>query len=123
VRALIVISTLAVLLGLVASFNAGSQEAFQVLATAGNLCYAINYLLMFAVPLAAGTRFGTPPGIILRAACIAGACVTALSMVFALVPIVDVKDARVFALKVGLTALALNSVGVALYYRAARRIR
>jgi hypothetical protein len=45
--------------------------------------------------------------------------VTLLSMIFSLIPIVDVRDAKVFALKVGLTALALNLVGVALYYRAA----
>ena len=123
IRALVVITTLAVLLGLFASFNAGSQEAFQVLATAGNFWYGINYLLMFAVPLAAGARFGNRPGILLRAACIAGGTVTILSMVFALAPIVDVKDAKVFALKVALTALALNLVGIALYYRAASKAR
>jgi amino acid transporter len=123
VRGLIVISTLAVLLGLFASLNAGAQEAFQVLSTTGNFCYAINYLLMFAVPIAAGTRFGAPPGLLLRAACIAGAAVTILSMVFSLVPIVDVKDARLYAVKVVLTALALNGIGVWLYCRAVRKAR
>lgn len=118
-RSLIVISTLAVLVGLLASAGAGAQEAYQVIATAANLCYAVNYLLMFAVPLAAGARCGARPGVLLCIGCIAGAVVTLLSMIFSLIPIVDVRDAKVFALKVGLTALALNLVGVALYYRAA----
>jgi amino acid transporter len=117
-RSLIVISTLAVLVGLLASAGAGAQEAFQVIVTAANLCYAVNYLLMFAVPLAAGARFGTRPGILLCAGCLAGAAVTLLSMIFSLFPIVEVGDAKVFGLKVGLTAVALNLVGVALYWRA-----
>jgi amino acid transporter len=120
-RSLIVISTLAVLVGLLASAGAGAQEAFQVIATAANLCYAVNYLLMFAVPLAAGARYGARPGVLLCIGCIAGAAVTLLSMIFSLIPIVDVRDAKVFALKVGLTALALNLVGVALYCRAATK--
>lgn len=122
-RSLIVISTLAVLVGLLASTGAGAQEAFQVIATAANLCYAVNYLLMFAVPLAAGARYGSRPGILLCIGCIAGAAVTLLSMVFSLLPIVDVSDAKVFGLKVGSTALALNLVGVALYCRAASKAR
>ncbi len=122
-RSLTVIATLAVIVGLLASAGAGAQEAFQVIATAANLCYAVNYLLMFAVPVAAGARFGARPGILLCAGCIAGAVVTLLSMIFSLLPVVDVGDAKVFGLKVGLTALALNLVGVALYWRAARKSR
>jgi amino acid transporter len=114
---LLVITALCVLLGLFAWIGAEAQEAFQVLATAANLCYAINYLLMFSVPLVAGGRFGKPPGILLRLACVAGAAVTLLSMVCALFPIVEVKDVGMYALKVGTTALVMNLIGAALFWR------
>ena len=66
-RSLAVIVILAVLLCPLATAGTGNQEAFQVLVTCGNVCYAINYLLMFSVPLVAGARFGPRPGLILRA--------------------------------------------------------
>jgi amino acid transporter len=116
-RSLAVIAAVAVVLGILASVGAGAQETFQILATAGNLCYGINYLLMFAVPLAVGSRFGVRPGLLLRLGCIAGALVTLATIVFSLIPIVDVKDVGVYAFKVGMSALALNLVGVALYWR------
>jgi amino acid transporter len=122
-RSLTVISAIAVVLALLASIGAGAQETFQVLATAGNLCYAINYLLMFAVPLAVGSRFGVAPGIGLRAACVAGAGVTLLSILVSLLPIVDVKDVGIYACKVGLAALLLNALGIALYWRGKRSAR
>jgi hypothetical protein len=46
--------------------------------------------------------------------------VTLATIVFSLIPIVDVKDAGVYAFKVGASALALNLVGVALYWRGKR---
>jgi amino acid transporter len=119
-RSLAVIVILAVLLCALASVGSGNQEAFQVLVTCGNVCYAINYLLMFAVPLVAGTRFGPRPGLLLRTACVAGILVTVLSIVFALIPVVDVNSSWLFALKIGLTTVAANLVGAALYWRGRR---
>jgi amino acid transporter len=119
-RSLAVIVMLAVLLCILASAGSGNQEAFQVLVTCGNVCYAINYLLMFSVPLVAGTRFGPRPGLLLRAACVAGMLVTVLSIVFALIPVVDVTSSWLFALKIGLTTIAANLVGAALYWRGRR---
>src|SRR6202163_3880024 len=69
-RSLAVIVILAVLLCVLAIAGTGNQEAFQVLVTCGNVSYAINYLLMFSVPLLAGARFGARPGLVLRAACV-----------------------------------------------------
>jgi amino acid transporter len=120
-RSLMVIVALVMVLSLLASIGAGTQEAFQVIATSANVCYGVNYLLMFAVPLVAGTRFGRPPGALLRIGCASGILVTLLSITLSLIPIVDVRDALTFALKVGLTALTLNLIGVALYWRGRRR--
>ena len=118
-RSLAVIVLLAVLLCLLANAGSGNQEAFQVLVTCGNVSYAINYLLMFSVPLVAGARFGRRPGLLLHGACTAGIMVTLLSIVFALIPVVEVASPGLYALKIASTTLAANLVGAMLYWRAA----
>ena len=119
-RSLAVIVTLAVLMCFFASAGASAQEAYQLIATSANVGYAIYYLLMFAVPLVAGSRFGKPAGIVLKLACCSGIFITLLSTVFSLVPVVEVASPWLFALKVALTALAVNLVGGAIYYRGNR---
>ncbi|HXQ31485.1 MAG TPA: APC family permease [Steroidobacteraceae bacterium] len=121
---LAVIVVVAVLFSFLASSNAGAGEAFQLLVTSGFVCYGINYLLMFAVPLLVGTRLSLrpdlrPPGLV-RAACVCGASVTLLSMIFNLIPIVDVARPWVFALEVGSAALGINLIGAAIYWRGSR---
>jgi len=44
-----------------------------------------------------------------------------LSMIFNLVPIVDVARPWAFALKVGCTALGINLIGAAIYWHGTRR--
>jgi len=119
-RSLAVIVALAVLMCFLASAGTSAQEAFQLIAVTGNIGYAIYYLLMFAVPLVTGSRFGRPPGIVLKLACCSGIFITLLSVVFSLVPVVEVASPWLFALKVALTALAVNLVGGAIYYRGNR---
>jgi glutamate:GABA antiporter len=123
-RSLTVIGLLAVAFACLASAGTGSQEAFQLIVTSGNICYGVNYLLMFAVPLVAGTRFGLRPdlrpGVILRLACLCGVAVTLLATLFNFVPIVEVPAPWLFALKVALVALAINAAGAAIYWRGVR---
>jgi amino acid transporter len=120
-RSLAVIVGLAVFFCFLASAKAGAQEAFQTLANCGNLFYGVYYLLMFFVPLVAGTRFGARPGVMLRIACWSGIAVTVTSMAFNFVPIVEVTSRFGFALKVGFTALVANLAGAAIYWRGTRR--
>jgi hypothetical protein len=79
---------------------------------------------MFAVPLLVGTRLSLRPDLrppaLLRAACVCGASVTLLSIIFNLVPIVDVARPWVFAIKVGLTVAGINLIGAAIYWRGTR---
>jgi len=103
-----------------ASASAGAQEAFQVLNSCGNQFYGLYYLLMFAVPLVVGTRFGPRPGVFLQIACVSGIAVTLGAMAFNLIPIVDVANPRIFALKVGLAAIACNLIGTFIYWRGTR---
>jgi amino acid transporter len=124
-RSLAVIALLAVLFSFLASYGAAAGEAFQLLVTSAFVCYGINYLLMFAVPLFVGTRFSMrpdlKPAVFLRAACVCGASVTLLSMTFNLVPIVDVAYPWVFALKVGGAVAAINLIAAAIYWRGSHR--
>ena len=123
-HSLVVIVLIAVAFSILASSGAGASEAFQLLVTSGFVCYGINYLLMFAVPLLVGTRLSLRPDLrppaLLRVACICGASVTALSIVFSLVPIVDVERPWVFAFKVGITAIGINLIGTVIYWRGSR---
>jgi glutamate:GABA antiporter len=120
-RSLVLVVVLAVVLALLASVRAGTQEAFQLISNSANVCYAISYVMMFAVPLAAGARFGPAPGWPLRVACLSGMAVTLLTIALSLWPIVEVRDALTYGLKVGLTVCALNAAGVFLYWRGSRR--
>lgn len=119
-RSLAVIVGLGLGFSFLASAGTGAQEAFQLINTSGNICYSVYYALMFAVPLAAGARHGKRPGLILRAACVSGLAVTVIATTFSLVPIVPVASAWVFAAKVGLTALAANVIGAAIFWRGKR---
>lgn len=119
-RSILVICILGVAMCLAASAGTGAAEAFQLMAVSGNLCYAVYYLLMFAVPLAAGSRFGKRPGALLRIACVCGMGITLLSIFFSLYPVVPVASPIAFAVKVTLFALAANLVGAALYWRGSR---
>lgn len=123
-RSLAVISIVGALFSILASSSAGAGEAFQLLVTSGFICYGVNYLLMFAVPLLLGTRFShqrdlRAPGWV-RVACVCGGAVTLLSMVFNLVPIVPVSDPQGFALKVAFSAVAINLIGAVLFWKGSR---
>jgi amino acid transporter len=91
-RSLLVIVLLSLGMGFVATAGTGTQEAFQLLSNAGNLSYGIYYLLMFAIPLSVGNRFGARAGFWLKAGALSGLLVTLLSMGFNLVPIVEVNS-------------------------------
>jgi amino acid transporter len=126
-RSLAVIALAAVSFAFMASSGTGAGEAFQLLVTSAFVCYGVNYLMMFAVPLFVGTRFSLrpdlKPSLLLRVACVCGVSVTLLSMIFNLVPIVDVARPWVFAMKVGGTVLGINLIAAAIYWRSLRKAR
>jgi amino acid transporter len=123
-RSLAVIVVAALAFSFLASWQAGAGEAFQLLMTSAFVCYGVNYLLMFAVPLLAGTRWSRRPDLrpppLVRIACAAGAVTTIISMIFNLVPIVDVADPARFSLEVGAAVVIINLAGAAIYWRGAR---
>ena len=124
VNSLTVIVLLSVLFCSLASAGTGTQEAFQLIVTSANVCYGVYYLLMFAVPWIAGTRFSRRPdlrpGLGLRLACLCAIAFTLLATIFNFVPIVDVPQPWLFAAKVGLAALVVNFIGAIIYWRGTR---
>ena len=119
-RSIAVIVGAAVVLGLAATSGAGAQEAFQLISSAGNLLYGVYYILLFAIPLAVGMRADmrgkVRAGFWLKLAGVSGIVVTVLSMVFNLLPIVDVASTWVFAVKVVAAAVVLNVIGIGAYW-------
>ncbi len=126
-RSMAVIVVLAVAFAFLASSGAGANEAFQLLVTSSFVCYGFNYLLMFSVPMVMNTRANSRPDLkpplLVRAACLCGIAVTLLSIIFNLVPIVDVPQPWAFALKVGGASIGINAIGAAIYWRGTRRGR
>ncbi len=104
-------------LGLV---DAGQQEAFQLLDSAGGILYAVSYLVMFALPLIAPARLGARPPMWLRAASLSGFVVTAVYCVMNVFPIIDVPNPFGFTVKIVSVIVLANLVGMALFFSSRR---
>jgi amino acid transporter len=120
-RSIAAIVLVAIGVGVLATYGTGAQEAFQLINSAGNIFYGVYYLMMFAIPLVVGDRFGVRAGSWLKLGAASGLAVTAVAMGFNLLPIVDVASKWAFAGKVAGVSLALNLVGVAIYRRGTRQ--
>jgi amino acid transporter len=120
-RSIAAIVLVAIGVGVLATYGTGAQEAFQLINSAGNIFYGVYYLMMFAIPLVVGNRFGVRAGGWLKLGAVSGLAVTAVAMGFNLLPIVNVASKWAFAGKVAGVSLALNLVGMAIYRRGTRR--
>lgn len=98
------------------SLGSGNQEGYQILQSANGIAYGLAYLVMFAIPLIAK---GEKPSLWLRGAAASGFAMTLLNVVTSVVPIIDVPNRLVFALKVGGVIAALNLATAIFYWRAA----
>ncbi len=119
-RSIAVIVLAAIVLGLAATYGASAQEAFQVINSVGNVGYGIYYLMMFLIPLVVGERFGVKAGGWLKLGAASGLLMTALSMFFNVLPIVDVASKWAFGAKVMGTGLLLNLIGMGAYWNGTR---
>ena len=95
------------------NLGVGAQEAFQFLNSTGLICWALTYLVMFGIPLAAR---GERPPLVVRIAAASGFLMTLAYVVLSIFPIVHVKSSASFTAKVMLLILGLNGVG-AWYFR------
>ena len=92
-----------------------AHEAFQLIDNAGGVFYALTYLVLFAIPLFGMKALGVKAPWWLKIACASGFIVTLIYIRYAIVPITNVEDLQTFGLKIIVTVVAANIVGVALY--------
>src|SRR5262245_16380130 len=101
----------------------GEQEAFQLLDNAAGIFYGLAYLVMFAIPVI-GLRNAEPKAPLwLKVASTSGFLVTLLYVVLSIFPIIDVKSWWSFSIKISGVVIALNVVGLLLYWNPSRRRR
>ena len=120
-RSIAVIVAVAICMGVLATYGTGAQEAFQLISSSGNIFYGIYYMMMFAIPLVVGERFGVRAGRWLKLGAVSGLAVTLMAMALNLLPIVNVASKWAFAGKVAGTSLLLNAMGMAIYWNGTRR--
>lgn len=106
------------LLTLFGNFGVGAQEAFQLLNNTGLICWALAYLVMFAIPLFAR---GEKPSLTVKIAAASGFAMTLAYAVLSIFPVVDVKSPWGFTGKAVLLIVGINAVGAVYFRHAARR--
>ncbi len=120
-HSILFVGAVAVAMALAGVAGAGQQEAFQLLQNASGIFYALAYLAMFALPLAGRQNKIARPARWLQAASVSGFVMTAMYLIFALFPIIDVPSPLLFAAKIGGFALACQLMAAALFYSYRRR--
>jgi glutamate:GABA antiporter len=114
VNSILFVGAATLLLGLLGLVGVGHQEAFQLLWNAAGIFYALTYLVLFAIPLA-GPR--AAPSLWLRLAAASGFLMTLLYIVLSVLPIIQVENRGVFALKIGAVVLVTNVIGAAIFLK------
>jgi glutamate:GABA antiporter len=105
-------------LTLLGNLGVGAQESFQLLNNAGIICWALTYLVMFAIPLIGP---GEKPPASVRIAAVSGFGMTLLFVLLSIFPIIDVQDAAVFTLKISGVVIGINAAGAWYFRRASKR--
>ncbi len=122
-KAIGAVSLTVMCLGMLSLWGADNQEASQVTAAVGIGSYCLTYLLLSGA-VVFGFRSGGPHfsrALRLGAAAVFG--VALLSLIFEILPLGDVANPFVFALKVAGTILIAQALGAFLYWRGSRRLR
>ncbi len=105
-------------LTVLASLGVGSQEAYQLLENVGGIAYALTYLVMFLIPVAArGERVSWA----MRLTAMSGFAMTLLYVTLSVFPVVAVANRWLFVAKVGGLTVGFNLVAAWYFQRGRRR--
>jgi len=115
INSILFVGVVTLVIGAVSLSGVHAHEAFQLIDNAGGIFYALTYLVLFAIPLFGMKALGVKAPWWLKIACASGFIVTLIYIRYAIVPITNVEDLRSFGLKIIVTVVAANIVGVALY--------
>ena len=115
INSILFVGAVTLVLSLLSLTGVHAQEAFQLIDNAGGIFYALTYLVLFAIPLFGMKALGVRAPVWLRIACASGFIVTLVYIRFAIVPITEVGSLLSFALKIIVTVLIANAIGVTIY--------
>jgi amino acid transporter len=115
INSILFVGAVTLVIGMLSLMGVHAHEAFQLIDNAGGVFYALTYLVLFAIPLFGMKALGVNSPWWLKLACASGFIVTLIYIRYSIVPITEVEDLGTFALKIIVTVLAANVVGVGLY--------
>jgi amino acid transporter len=123
VESILLVGGVTLVAGLVGVAGVGRQEGYQLLQTSSGFLYTVTYLFLFALPLLGrgGQASGAPWW--LKAACFSGFLMTALYVVLASFPIIDVPSPLQFGAKLLSIVCSSNLLGAWIYWSYQRRQR
>jgi len=119
VNSILFMAALVMVLILLSMLGVGEQEANQLLSMTSIVHYAITYVVLFALPLFGRAAFRAPIPRWVKVAAAAGLLASAVTLVIAVYPIVDVVNRASYAAKIVTAVVIANGLGV-LLYRVAR---
>ena len=119
-----ILFTFGLVLALVAVAGIGvhAQEAFQVLANAGETHYELTYLSMFAIPMVGVIAVRRELPRWLRWVGLVGFCATLFSLMISAYPFVDVVNPAAYAVKILGTVVVSNLIAICFYVLRRRRV-
>jgi len=115
INSILFVGAVTLVLGVLSLTGVHAQEAFQLIDNAGGIFYALTYLVLFAIPLFGMKALGVRAPLWLKIACASGFIVTLIYIRYAIVPITEVGSPWSFALKIIVTVLIANIVGLGIY--------
>ena len=115
INSILFVGAVTLVLSLLSLAGVHAQEAFQLIDNTGGVFYALTYLVLFAIPLFGTKALGVRAPLWLKIACASGFIVTLIFIRFAVFPITEVGSPLSFGLKVSVTVLIANAVGVLIY--------
>jgi glutamate:GABA antiporter len=115
INSIFFVGIVTLVIGAVSLSGVHAHEAFQLIDNAGGVFYALTYLVLFAIPLFGMKALGVKAPWWLKIACASGFIVTLIYIRYSIVPITNVEDLRSFGLKIIVTVVLANIVGVGLY--------
>ncbi|HEX6719647.1 MAG TPA: APC family permease [Pyrinomonadaceae bacterium] len=121
INSILFVGAVTLVLGLLSLMGVRAQEAFQLIDNAGGIFYALTYLVLFAIPLFGMKALGVRAPWWLKLACASGFIVTLIYIRFAIVPITEVGSLLSFALKIIITVLIANAIGITIYVLGKRK--
>jgi len=115
VNSILFVTVLAIVLIFFSMLGVREQEAMQLLNSASNVHYGIAYVALFAIPLFGSARLRRRLPSWLRVPALAGLISSAIAVLIAVYPIVDVLSNLEYAGKIVGVVLVSNLCGVVIY--------